>query len=266
MRSVLALMRASFLAATSYRLGIVLSVIGMFASFIPLYFISGALQPVVQRSIQLEGGQYFGFLVVGMSATFMLTAAVTAVPASLAGNISSGTLEALFVTRSSLSQILLGMVGYSLVWNTLRSLLLIAGAAVIGVHVSWTAAPLVVGIMALMIVAYFAIGLFGGALVLVFRTSGPLTNAVIAGSGLLGGVYYSTTVIPSWLQHLSSAVPLTYALRAIRMLLLGHASAAQVMGDVTDLAIFAAGLLAVSTAVFVAALRYARVTGTLSQY
>ena len=266
MRSVLALMRASFLSAASYRLGIVLSVTGLLASFIPLYFISGALQPVVQRSIQLEGGHYFGFLIVGMSATFMLTAAVTSVPASLAGNIASGTLEALFVTRTPLYQILLGMVGYSLAWNTLRSLLLIAGAAVIGVHISWSAAPLVAGIMALMIVAYFAIGLFAGALVLVFRTSGPLTSAVIGASGLLGGVYYSTSVIPSWLQSLSAAVPLTYALRGIRMLLLGGAPASQVMGDVADLAIFAAGLLSVSIAVFVAALRHARATGTLSQY
>jgi ABC-2 type transport system permease protein len=126
--------------------------------------------------------------------------------------------------------------------------------------------PLVAGIMALMIIAYFAIGLFAGALVLVFRTSGPLTSAVIAASGLLGGVYYSTSVIPSWLQHLSAAIPLTYALRAIRMLLLGGAPAAHVVGDVTDLAIFAAGLLLVAIAVFVAALRHARVTGTLSQY
>jgi ABC-2 type transport system permease protein len=266
MRSVLALMRASFLTASSYRLGMVLSVAGLLATFVPLYFISGALQPLVQQSIRFEGGQYFGFLIVGMSATFMLTAAVSSVPAALGASISSGTLEALFVTRTPLYQILLGMVGYSLIWNALRSLLLIAGAAVIGVQVAWPAAPLVLVIMALMVVAYFAIGLIAGALVMVFRTSGPFISAVIAASGLLGGVYYSTSVIPSWLQNLSGAIPLTYALRAIRMLLLGGAPAAQVAHDVADLAIFAAGLLAVSITLFVAALRHARATGTLSQY
>src|SRR5205085_4212541 len=112
MRNVMALMRASFLSATSYRLGMVLSIVGLLASVVPLYFITAALQPVAGKSIQLEGGQYFGFVVVGIAATLLLTAAVTSVPSALAGTISSGTFEALLVTRASLVQILVGLAGY----------------------------------------------------------------------------------------------------------------------------------------------------------
>jgi ABC-2 type transport system permease protein len=264
--SVGALVRAGFLTASSYRLGMVFSVLGLLASFIPLYFISGAIQPVVEESIRLEGGQYFGFLIVGIGATFMLTAAVSSVPASLAGSISSGTFEALLVTRTPVYRILLGLSGYGVAWSALRALLLVAGASIVGVQVAWTALPAVAAVLAIMTAAYFALGLIAGALVLVFRTSGPFTSAIIAASGLLGGVYYSTSVIPSWLNDLSAVVPLTYALRASRMLLLGGAGAGDVATDVLTLSIFAAVLLIASMAVFTFALRYARRAGTLSQY
>lgn len=266
MRSIGALMRAALLTASSYRLAMVLSVAGFFASFVPTYFISGALQPMVQQSIRSEGGQYFGFVIVGISATLLLTIAVSAIPTALAGSISSGTLEALLVTRTPLYQILIGLVGYAFAWTGLRSILLVAGAAVLGVHVAWSAGPFVLIIMALMVVAYSAVGLIAGALVMVFRTSGPLITAVVGASSLLGGVYYSTSVIPSWLQSLSAVIPLTYALRSSRMVLLGGASPAQVAHDVVILALYAAGLLLLSIALFVAALKHARAAGTLSQY
>ena len=39
---------------------------------------------------------------------------------------------------------------------------------------------------------------------------------MLAASTLLGGVYYPTTVIPSWLASASEFVPLGYGLRALR--------------------------------------------------
>lgn len=266
MLSVLALMRAAWLSATSYRLATIFSFAGLLASVVPIYFIANAVQSVASASIRLEGGNYFGFVVTGIAATYVLSSAVSAIPGALAGSIGSGTFESLLVTRTSLPVLLVGMAAYPLAQSLLRALLLVVGAAVIGVDVAWTMLPVVALIVALMVVAYGAIGLVAASLVLVFRTSGPLLTAVIAGSGLLGGVYYSTTVIPGWLQTVSGFIPLTYALRASRRLLLGNASIAEVGGDVALLGLIAASGLAAGAVVFEAALRYARRAGTLSQY
>lgn len=266
MRSILALMRVSWLSAISYRIGTVISLVGLLASVLPVYFLSKAVQTIAAESIRAEGGDYFGFVIVGLASVFLLSSAIAAIPGALAGSIGSGTFESLTVTRTSLPVILIGMSGYSLVQSGLRALMLIGGAAVLGVDVAWRMLPAVAVIAALMIVAYGAIGLFAAALVLVFRTSGPLITAVIAGSGLLGGVYYSTAVIPGWIQALSGLVPLTYALRATRMLLLGGASVSAVSGDVVILALIGAVGLAVGSVVFGLALRHARAAGTLSQY
>jgi ABC-2 type transport system permease protein len=264
MHSIWALMRAGYLTATSYRLATVLSLVGLVVSVVPLYFIAGALQPVVEASIANEGGDYFGFLVTGIAATTVLVAAVSAVPGVIGGSLGSGTLEALLVTRTPLPVLLVGMSGYPFAQSLLRAAILLLGAQLVGVEFAWRALPLVLLLVLLMSVAYAAMGVVAAALVLIFRTSGPLITAVIAGSGLLGGVYYSTSVIPDWLQHLSAIVPLTYALRAMRMLLLGGAGLGEVIHDLSALTFLAATSLGVSIVAFTAALRHARRSGTLS--
>ena len=266
MRSLLALLRASLLTASSYRLATVLSFVGLIASVVPLYFVAGALQPVVAESIRPEGGQYFGFLLVGLASIYLLSAAVGAVPGALAGSIGSGTFESLLVTRTPLPVLLLGLTAYSLLQGILRATLLLGGAVLVGVPIFWSALPFVAVILVLLLVTYGAIGLVAASLVLAFRTSGPLITAVVAGSGLLGGAYYSTTVIPSWLQSISAVVPLTYALRSTRMLLLNGSPLAAVVTDVAILALMTTVSAVVGGVAFAVALRHARVAGTLSQY
>ena len=266
MHSIRALIRAAFLSAASYRLGLALSFIALLASVVPIYFISGALQPVVADSIRPEGGAYFGFLLVGIGASYLLATAAGALPSAVGGSVGSGTFEALLVTRTPLPVILTGMIGYPLLMAVTRALLLLAVGAAIGVDVAWHMLPAVAVIALLLVAAYVAFGLVAASLVLVFRTSGPLITAVTTGSMLLGGAYYSTTVIPSWLQDLSALVPLTYAVRPARMLLLGGSPLGEVASDVATLALFAVTLLAAGTLAFTAALRHARRAGTLAQY
>lgn len=266
MHSVLALVRAAFLSATSYRLATVISFAGLIVSVVPLWFVANALQPVVAESIATEGGRYFGFLIVGIAATYVLIAALTAIPGAIAGGLGGGTLESMLVTRTPLPLLLAGLCGYPLLLSLVRAAVLLVGASVVGVDFAWTALPAALPFLVLMIVAYAAIGIVSASLVLIFRTSGPLLTAVIAGSGLLGGVYYSTTVIPSWLRDLSAVVPLTYALRGLRMLLLGGAPFREVINDLSALTFLAVASLGVSVAIFGAALRHARRTGSLSLY
>jgi ABC-type multidrug transport system permease subunit len=102
-------------------------------------------------------------------------------------------------------------------------------------------------------------------MVLAFRTAGPLPPAIITASTLLGGVYYSTSVIPSWLQQLSSWIPLTYSLRALRRGLLLGESPAAVAGDLAHAALFAAAGMALGLGSLAIALRHARHAGLLTR-
>jgi ABC-2 type transport system permease protein len=266
MRSVLALARAAWLTAVSYRLATLLSFAAVLASIVPIYFIADAVQGVAAASIRQEGGDYFGFIVFGLASVYIVSAAVSAVPGALAGSIGNGTFEALLVTRTSWPAILLGLAAYPAIQAALRATVLLASASVLGVEFRWAMAPAVLVIVALTVAAYAGVGLVAGASILVFRTAGPLIPAVIGLSGLLGGAYYATSVVPGWLQSLTHLIPLSYALRASRMLLMGGASIGEVTSDVQMLALFAAALLALGGGSFLLALSRAQRTGTLSQY
>jgi ABC-2 type transport system permease protein len=266
MRETLALMRASWLTASSYRLGMLMSLGGLIVTILPMYFVAGALQPVLAERISNEGGNYFGFLVIGVLAFSFLSTAVNAVPGAIASGIGSGTLEAMLSTRAGLGSLIAGLVGYAFTWTAVRGALTIVMAVVLGVRLSAGHSGMALLILLLIVMAYFAIGLMAAAMVLAFRTTGPLPQAVLLLSGLLGGVYYPTSVIPSWIQSLSSVVPLTYGLRALRRVWLDGVAFREVVPDVLTLAGMAAALLTLGVVVFVSGMRYARRAGTLAQY
>jgi ABC-2 type transport system permease protein len=266
LRKVAALMRVEFLSATSYRLRMVLGIAGLAATLVPLFFVAEALQPVVADSIREEGERYYGFLLVGMAALGFVTFALRSIEGPIASGIGTGTLEALLATPTTLSVLLAGLMGYDFLRTVGRALLLMAALLVAGTSVTWSALPLTLVILALITAAYLGVGLVAAALHLAFRTSGPLLTGTMTVSALLGGAYYSTTVVPAVIEPLTHVVPLTYGLRALRQSLLHGASFGTVALDVAILSGLAVLLLAVGALAMGVGLRHARRAGTLTQY
>lgn len=266
MRSALALIRASWRGAKTYRLRLVLSFVSLAVSIIPLYFVATALQPTMERAIAAEGGHYFSFLVVGMATFVILPTFLTALPNELGSGISTGVLEVLFHTPARLPSVLLGLIGFNLLWSLLRAAFLLIAGWLLGAQIQWTHIATAAMIIALVSVAYLCLGLIAGACVVAFRTPGLLPQGVLALSALLGGVYYPVSVIPSWIQHLSGLLPVTYGLRALRATLLEGQGITAVAHDLLALVGFIMTLFAIGAAAFLSAIYYARREGTLSQY
>ncbi|MDQ3555755.1 MAG: ABC transporter permease [Gemmatimonadota bacterium] len=266
MREALALIRASWLGATSYRLATVISLGGLLVSVVPIYFITGALQPVMSESIRNQGGEYFAFLLIGMIVFSFIQTAVSSLHQAVASGISTGTLEALLATRTPLPVLLCGLVGYGFLWTGVRALVLLAAAVAFGAQFAWGGSLAAVGILTLIVCAYLPFGLFAASSALAFRTVGPFPHLVLTASVLLGGVYFPTQVIPSWIERLSDFIPLTYGLRALRKSFLEGVPISGVAADLGILFAFAAGLTVLSLFTFSRALHYARRTGSLAQY
>lgn len=266
MRSALALARAGWLSATSYRVATVLQFVGVLATIVPVYFVAQAVQDVAAASIQNEGGAYFAFIVVGIASTYVIAAAASAAPSAVASNLGSGTFESLLGTRASVPAILIGLSFQGVALSLLRALALLIGASMFGAEIQWMAFAGALPVIALVILAYAGIGLIAAALVLAFRTAGPLISATIALSGLLGGAYYSTSVVPGWLRALTEFVPLTHGLRATRAIILGGEGFGSTWPDVMRTGSDALLLMTLGAIAFAAALRYARRNGTLSLY
>ena len=266
MRASWAMIRASWLTAATYKVSLVISVAGLLFAVVPLYFVANALQPMMANAIRTEGHQYFGFVLVGTVVFSFITIAVRGLPGAIGSGIGNGSLESILGTPAGTPAVLVGLTGYSFLWATARAMLTVAFGALLGASVAWQRVPSAVLILGLIVASYIPIGLIGAAMMLRFRTVGPLLEGVIIASSLLGGVYYPTHVIPSWIEGVSAFVPLTYGLRALRRVLLDGASLTTVGSDVLTLTACAVALFAVGVWVFAAALRHARRTGTLSYY
>ena len=266
MREALALMRAQWLTIASYRLQMLFSIAGLLVSVVPIYFVSHALQPMMATSIKNQGEEYFAFVVIGLIAYAFISTATGALHASFSSDIGNGSLEAVLATPVSMPALLLGMLGQAFSWTALRTCMLLAGASALGAHIVWSHALVAAVVLALTILAYVPLGIVAAALVLAFRTTGPFPTAVTAVSMLLGGVYYPTSAIPSWLALASKAVPLTYGLRALRRTFIDGAPLSAVAGDLAVLCGFAIVLFAVGLTAFSMAWTYARRAGTLAQY
>ncbi len=266
MRETLALVRAGALTATSYRLRLTMSIASLILSAVPLFFVTGALQPTMETHIAAESDQYFAFVLVGTVAMSFVINAVQTLPNQVSGAITTGILEALLSTRAPLRSILAGLSGFDFVWTAVRGLFLLLIGWVLGAQLAWGQIFEAGIVVILLIASMLPFGIVSAALMLAFRTSGPLPSAVLFVSAALGGVYYPTTVIPSWIELVSDFVPLSYALRALRRVLIRGESLMAVRGDLIILIASTVVLLVVSSILFQIAFRYSKRAGTLTQY
>ncbi len=266
MREARALIRSAWLTASSYRVGMIMSLLGLAVVLLPLYFIAHALEPTMQQSIKAESRQYFAFVVVGATMFSLISTCVTSLPTALDGAIARGTFEMILGTPARLRAICVGMMGYGMLWGMLRASIVIVAATFLGARITWSAAPAGALVVALTMLSYVGVGLLLASLVLTFRTTGPLSAVILTGSMFLGGVYYPTHVIPSWIHDVAAFLPLTYGLRALRQIVLLGDSLGTVRRDVTILLAISVVTVVVGGASFAMALRRARRTGTLYSY
>ena len=266
MHKAWALIRANWLAASSYKLGFVMSFGSLVLSIVPIFFVARALQTTMANVIQGQGDQYFAFLVVGLISLNLVTSTIYALPGGLQNATSTGTLEAMLATPTSITALLVGLSGYEILFSLLRSAVMLVAAGLLGAHVEWLRLGASLPIIGLVVLAHLPIAIVTAAMVLAFRTRGPLPQLVLIASSFLGGVYYPTTVIPGWIESISAFVPLTYGLTALRAVLLEGRSIASVWREVAILASITVIATAVTALMFRAALRHARKIGNLAQY
>lgn len=266
MRVIWAMLRANWLAAVSYRLSTIFSFVSLIVGMIPLYFIAQALQGTLANAIRYESKDYFAFLLIGLLTVSFITQGVNSLPGAMSGAVNSGTLDTLLSVPAHPVTIFTGLTAYGYAWTAVRAVLTLITGVVLGAHIVWARMPAALLILVLIILAYLPFGMISAAMVVAFRTAGPLGAGVLVVSNLLGGVYYPTTVIPSWIQQLSSYVPLTYGLRALRRVVLQGDPLSAVAGDLGMLVLFMITLSAIGIGLLLWAFDYARKAGTLSQY
>jgi ABC-2 type transport system permease protein len=265
LRRIVAFFRRDVAIARSYRMAFLLEILEAFFGVATFYYLSRFVSNDELVRVLPAKSDYFAFALVGFAFFDYLTVSLSAFDNSIMEAQQNGTLEAMLVTETPLTMILVASAAYPFVLLALRTVIYLAWGALI-FHfpvreANWLGAVI---ILAVSILAFAGLGIISTSYLLLFKRGNPARWLIVGASSLLGGIMYPVSVLPVAMQWIARLIPVTYSLAGMRQALLEGASFAQLWPSVRALLIFAAILLPFSSLIFSWALRRTKITGTLT--
>lgn len=250
----------------SYRLVFVLRFLGVLFATASLFFLSQMIGHGTTPYLDMYGGDYFSFVLVGMILGSYMMMSLHDLAMTIRDGQLTGTLEGVLLTPVSIPVFLAGSLVWRFVMVTLSSSLYILVGVLMGLQLTCSSILLLLTTLILSIVSFLPFGILAASFVMVFKKGNPVAYVVGMLSNLLCGVMFPVSVLPDWLQSISAWIPLTHALHALRLILLQGASGGDVLVDLLFLFIFSLIAFPLSGLVFRGALRIAMSQGSLSYY
>jgi ABC-2 type transport system permease protein len=245
----------------SYRFRVVTQILTMLFTLTMFFYIAKLVRPDAVGS----HGQYFAFVVVGIVGLAVLTSALN-ISEAIRLELMQGNFERILISP-------LGPVGgviaagifpilYSAVF---AGTMLTLAVAFFGVPLDPVGIVPALGVAMLGAAALGCIGLLFVGGLLAYKSAMGITW-VLAGFGLLGGVYFPVKLFPIWIRWTSEAQPFTPAVDLVRHLLVNTPTTEPVWLELTKLAGFTALLVPLSTAVLWTAVNFSRRRGTIMEF
>jgi ABC-2 type transport system permease protein len=259
--AALAIVRRDVRIFLTYRLRWLSRVLGTLLSLTTFYYVS----KLARADAVGTHASYFAFLLVGIVALPVLTAAMT-VAQFVRQELVAGNFERVLVSPTGPLVGILAMLLFPVAFALLLSAIsMVLGIVLFGVHVDLGGVPATLGVITLGCVAFAAIGLLFVATLIAFKSSAGVTW-VIAGLGLVGGVYFPLSLFPGWIRWAGNVQPLSPTIELLRHLLVGTPLVHPAWVDWLRLGGFAAALLPVSIYALSQGLKLSRGQGTIMEY
>jgi ABC-2 type transport system permease protein len=267
MHRALAFLRRDLRLQLSYRFSFLLQFFGIFFNLLVFYFLSLLVGEGASPYLEPYGGNYFAFVLIGLAFSGYFGVGLNSFASNLREAQTTGTLEAMLMTPTRLSTVILSSSLYDYGFVTFQVLVYLAlGALVFGVQVGAGNIPAALVVLVLTIVAMTSLGIIAASFIMVLKRGDPVTLVVNSVAVLLGGVYYPVQLMPEWLQRLSRLIPITYSLDAMRRALLTDASFQELLPDIVALIVFCVLLIPSSLLIFRYAVHRAKVDGSLAHF
>jgi ABC-2 type transport system permease protein len=262
-----AFLQRDFRIAASYRLQFITQFLSVFLTTCSFFLVSKMLSGQEISFLEPYGGNYFPFVLIGVTLTDYLTISTDSFASEIRSAQMVGTLESLLVTPTSLNTILLSSFTYKLISTSFRiALYFLLGIFVFGIEFQDVNLFLLALTFFLTLLPFIGLGLLSAAFIIVFKQGSPISMLMAMSSGLLSGVLYPVTVLPLWLKPLSVMLPITHGLEAIRQILLQGAVLADIADRLFYLSLFSIILLSIGLYSIHKALHLAKQEGSLLHY
>jgi ABC-2 type transport system permease protein len=251
----------------SYPIALALEFAGILFTTFFYFFLSRLLGDAPTPYLAAYGGDYFAFALIGLSLQFYSGTGLDSFVRSVREAQMTGTLEAMLLTPTRLSTIILSSCIWDYSLTTVRAgVALVVGILLAGLRLEQGNVGAAVLILLLTIVAFSSIGVIAAAFIIVFKRGNPVAWFFNTVATLVGGVFYPVEIMPQPLQWVSKVVPLTHAVRAMRRALLLDMPTRDLLPDIGILVLFCLILVPLSLFIFRRAVNRARRDGSLTHY
>jgi ABC-2 type transport system permease protein len=267
MKRLFAFLVRDFYTETSYRMGFLVGLTGIVFRVFIFYFLAQLVDSSAVPLLTDYNGDYFAFVLIGIAFGSYFGTGLTGFATALRQAQTTGTLEALLMTPTPVSTIIIGSAAWSYTYTTFRVLVyLLVGVLFLGLNLRGANVLAALVSLVLAIISFASIGIVTAGVIMIIKRGDPVTALFGNAANLIGGVYYPVEILPDWLQTLAKLLPITYALRAMRLALIGGASWQTLAPDLLALGLFCVVLFPVSLVIFRFAVDRARADGSLAQY
>ena len=255
-----------FHIAISYKFQFTFQLLQIFFAVLSIYFV-GRMLKTAPESIGRYGGDYFNFALVGLALNSYLRAGLVTITNDIRQSMNLGTLEAVCVTPVSHLLFLLYSSVWQFVFETFKVVCyFIIGNLIFGARFDNCNLAGALLVLFLIVPIFMMLGIISSSLIILIKRGDPIYWIFSSVGGILAGMLFPVSVMPSWLQKVSYFMPLTHALEAMRLLLLKGQRLSEVSENVYALLIFCLIFVPVTYVINKSCMKLARKNGSFSTH
>jgi ABC-2 type transport system permease protein len=183
--------------------------------------------------------EYLDFLVPGIIALTVFMGSVATTGSAIAGEKEDGTLVRMLMTPISKRSVILGKTIYQLILQIARAVILILAAYFLvgfSMNGSWLLLSLVLIVFTL---GGVGLGIVMSTMVEDMESFFQLNMLITMPSMFVTGVFFPLSSIPNWMRYIAYCLPLTYAIDAMRIIMVKGQGLSAISNDLIILTLFA---------------------------
>ena len=250
-----------------FKISFIFSFVAMFVTIAIFYFINVFVGEIP------EYGNYFAFVLIGLAINQYMQTTLSIYLGTMHSMYWSNWLEIILTSPMRLKTFFSSLMTWTYLYATMNvAFYFIIGIFVFGAKFTFPAtAWIVIPILILLIISLSGIGLISASMFMLANAKGdiePIGWGVATISGLVAGVYFPPKYLPAPVQLISKILPQTYAIDAIRRILLNGEgiSSPSIQLTIVYLIAFSIILLPIGMFMFNAGIRKAEKEGTLARW
>ena len=260
-------LKRDFLTTSSYKFAFFWDAAGIIGTILTFFFIGELFKNSHVPLLDQYGGDYFSFVIIGVAFSSYLGSALGNFGGVIGNEQGLGTMEALIMTPTRVSTILVAGSVWNLLFTTLRvACYLLVGIFFFHMDLKMTNLPAIITILTLSMIPFISLGIISASFILAFKRGDPISFLFHGASKFLAGAFFPLGILPLWFKKLSLFIPLTYSLRALREVLLAEGTMKELWPELAVLLLFSIILFPISLKCFNMALKMAKQQGSFCQY